>query len=373
MRVTFLLPCYPVAPTGGFRAVYEYANHLVSRGHEVAVVHARATRHTPQSKASGMIDLARRAKKRLAEFVREPAIDWQWIDHRVRLLFVPDDDPRSLPDGDAVFATSWQTVSCILEAAFEKGAKCYLLQHYETWEAPKEVIDATWRTPLHKVAIARWLVDIGKGLGCREVTYIPYGMDHARYTLSSPIENRACRVAMMFSHMSFKRSADGIAAMELARSRHPELTAILFGTPRRPNELADWIEYHQNPPQDFIVGNIYNGSSIFVCPSLSEGFFLPGAEAACCGCAVVSTDNGGTREYIEHGVTGLLSPPGNPEALARNICRLLEDEPLRRSLAAACNAYVSRLSWVESSLHLEQFIVNAVNRRDVPERRPQPA
>jgi glycosyltransferase involved in cell wall biosynthesis len=372
VKVTFLLPCYPLVPIGGFRAVYEYANHFAFRGHQVTVVHARRTRYTQAPTVSGPLDLARHAKKRLAEILKKPSINWQRIDERVRLLFVPDDAPRYLPAADAVFATSWQTVSCVLESPEEKGKKCYLIQHYETWEAPKDIVDATWRAPLYKAVIARWLVDVGRTLGCRDVTYIPYGMDRMRYRLSQAIEGRPHRISMLFAQTPFKASVDGIAALEIAKTQYPNLSAVLFGTPRRQPSIPDWIEYHQNPAQDFIVSEIYNKSSVFVCSSLSEGFFLPSAEAACCGCAVVSTDNGGAREYVEDRVTGLLSPPGNPAALAANICLLLTDEALRARLARACNTYVARFSWEESASRLDAFIANVLQCHETAEHSAQP-
>ncbi len=362
MRVTFVLPCYPVAPIGGFRAVYEYANWLAARGHDVVVVHPRATRHTPPQRAAGALDFARQAKKRLTEVLTKPTINWQEINTRVKLLFVPTDSPRHFPRADALFATSWQTVSAVLESEPEKGTKCYLIQHYETWEAAGAVVDATWRAPLYKVVIAKWLLGVGRSLGCRDVTYIPYGMDRSRYRLLEPIEGRPRRMSMMFSHIPFKGSRDGIAALEIAKRRYPGASAILFGTPARQPSIPGWVEYHQTPSQDFIVSEIYNKSSVFVCPSLSEGFFLPSAEAACCGCALASTDNGGASEYIEDRVTGLLSPPGRPEALGENICLLLGNESMRQKLATACNNYVVRFSWEESATALERFIAEAVAR-----------
>ncbi|HWN72720.1 MAG TPA: hypothetical protein VNN15_02810, partial [Solirubrobacterales bacterium] len=39
MRIVFVLPARSAAPVGGFKVVYEYANRLVERGHEVALVH----------------------------------------------------------------------------------------------------------------------------------------------------------------------------------------------------------------------------------------------------------------------------------------------------------------------------------------------
>jgi glycosyltransferase involved in cell wall biosynthesis len=95
---------------------------------------------------------------------------------------------------------------------------------------------------------------------------------------------------------------------------------------------------------------------VFLAPSWTEGSPLPPAEAGACGCAVVATDIGGFREYIEDGVTGLLSPPKDPKALAENICRLLGDEPLRLQLARACNAKIRRLDWERSADQFENFL-----------------
>jgi glycosyltransferase involved in cell wall biosynthesis len=119
------------------------------------------------------------------------------------------------------------------------------------------------------------------------------------------------------------------------------------------------MEYAQDPPQERIVQEFYNGSSIVVSPSRAEGFAFPPAEAAACGCAIVATDSGGLRDFVENGVTGLLSPPEDPQALARNICALLGDDDLRVRLARAGNKFVvENLDWERSTSQLERFLCN---------------
>ncbi len=363
MRITFLLPCYPWVPIGGFRVVYEYANKLVDRGHNVSVVHARRTRYSPRPAVSNLRGAAREAKNWLRERLVRPAPDWQTLDKRIQMLFVPRAEPKYIPDGDVLFATAWHTVAPVLESPDRKGKKLYLVQHYETWEGSKDLVDATWRAPIHKVVIAKWLFEIGKGLGCQDMTYIPYGLDHGRYRLLTPIEDRRPRVAMMFSTLQFKASADGVAALRLAKQRYPDVEVVLFGVSRRPPSLSDWAEYYENPPQEFLVKEIYNASSVFICSSLSEGFFLPAAEAACCGCAIVSTDNGGIRDYVQHEVAGLLSPPGEPKLLGENLCRLLGDEALRVRLAKACREFLLPWTWEDRALRLERLLLDLLNEK----------
>jgi len=362
MRITFLTSCYPWGPSGGCRVVYEYANRLVSRGHQVNVVHPRRVKYPPPERLTAY-RWARRKAIWLRELLSRPSIRWQPVDERVNLRFVPTSDSRHIPDGDAIFATAWHTVASVLECPSTKGEKCYLIQGYEVWQGPKDLVDATWRAPLHKVVVARWLRELGEELGCRDMAYIPNAINHEIYRLTRPIEARPRQVAMMFSREQIKGSADGIRALEIVKRRFPHLKAVFFSTSRAHPSIPGWVQYYRNPPQDFIRREIFSGSSIFLCPSLSEGWGLPPAEAAACGCAIVSTDNGGVREFIQHGVTGLLSRPGNPKSLAENLCLLLENESLRVQLARACSSFVSGLSWERSADLLEDFIKGVTNGR----------
>lgn len=362
MKITFLMPSYPYGPSGGPRVVYEYANRLAARGHTVAVVHPLRLKCPPPERLTAY-EWVRRKYVGIRRRLSKPSIDWQPIDNRVQLLFVPSSDDCYIPEADALFATSWHTVASVLQYPAGKGEKCYLIQGYEVWQGPKDLVDATWRAPLHKVVVAKWLREVGDELGSQQMTYIPNAINHDLYRVMRSLEERPRQVVMAFSTLPVKGSADGIRALEIAKRGFPDTKIIFFSTSRRQPWIPKWVEYHRNPPQNFIVNEIFNRSSIYLCPSLSEGWPLPPAEAAACGCAVVSTGNGGVREYMEHGVTGLLSPPGDPERLAENLCRLLGDDDLRIRLAKALNSFVSRLSWERSADLMEDFIAGVTKRQ----------
>jgi glycosyltransferase involved in cell wall biosynthesis len=83
------------------------------------------------------------------------------------------------------------------------------------------------------------------------------------------------------------------------------------------------------------VPDIMAACDIFAMPSFEEPFGMVFFEAMALEKPVVALDNGGTREVVANGETGLLSPPGAVEELAANIVRLIRDPDLRRAMGVA--------------------------------------
>jgi glycosyltransferase involved in cell wall biosynthesis len=83
-----------------------------------------------------------------------------------------------------------------------------------------------------------------------------------------------------------------------------------------------------------------------VCPSLwGEGFSKTQVEVMACGCALVTTANGGSGDFAFHGETALVSDSRDVDTMARHIATLLRDDQLRISIAQRGHAYVQWFSW----------------------------
>jgi len=89
------------------------------------------------------------------------------------------------------------------------------------------------------------------------------------------------------------------------------------------------------------IQDVYAAADVFALPSHMEGFGLVYIEAAFHGVPSIGTRVGGVPDVILDGETGLLVPPGDPDALAAAIGRLRDDPPLRCRLgeAARTRAY----------------------------------
>ena len=113
------------------------------------------------------------------------------------------------------------------------------------------------------------------------------------------------------------------------------------GSEEYTNRLKSLIQKHQLEKTVMMAGFVDSvmayvaGGDIGVLPSIvAEGCSLAAQEHMSFGHPIVATNNGGQREYIVDGKNGLLVPPGNPEALAAALRKLLHDKELCKMLGA---------------------------------------
>jgi glycosyltransferase involved in cell wall biosynthesis len=102
----------------------------------------------------------------------------------------------------------------------------------------------------------------------------------------------------------------------------------------------------------------YNQSRIFIQPSSHEGFGYIAGEAVACGHALVTTDNGGSRDHAASGETAL-------------VVRLFRDDSrLARHVRAGSEVVRRRLDWNNIAAVLEAYLLAAVADAEPYQRRP---
>jgi len=361
MRLTFVLPPFSPKPIGGLRVIYEYCNRLVDHEYQVSIVHLLGLDGNALAGRGSLRHLASRIRRA----VSPPNLWWQDLDRRIKVSHIPAHSLTRIPKGDAIFATAWTTARPVLESAVSNGVKFYFVQDFDPYIASKEILETTWRWPLKKITVSNWLRDrvLASGAPPEDTINIPNAIDHSRFRLLRGIADRPRQISMFYGSANYKTPEVGLAALELAKRQHPEIQVTAFGHGPRPEGPFSWVDYRRNLPESDLV-RLYNDSQIFVCSSAAEGFALPPAEAAACGCAIVSTDCGGIREYAENESNALLSPPNDSRALAGNILRLLDDESLRQRFASAGLNRIQEFKWERSTRLLEDFIERSCAERD---------
>ena len=197
MEITFVLP--GVGISGGIRVVFEHANRLIERGHDVYIIYPIIPPGTVSrfkikligNKVLGCFGNMRRSNK------------VEWFNVKAKLIRVPTLNPKFVnriknivPNSDIIIATSWETAYFVNALPKEKGEKFYFVQHYEIWDVwnnlecwkevreiekdtskipiamsyivpndsylkkLKELVDATYTMPLKKITISTWLKEL---------------------------------------------------------------------------------------------------------------------------------------------------------------------------------------------------------------------
>jgi glycosyltransferase involved in cell wall biosynthesis len=146
-----------------------------------------------------------------------------------------------------------------------------------------------------------------------------------------------------------------IAAAAIVRRTHADARWIWIGDgPERP-QVEALIREHGL--EDVIELAGYSGNmahnltrfDYYVHPAIAEGMPYAVVEAMAAGLPVVATDVGGTRELIEHGISGFVVPPADHEALAASVLSLLKDPEGARRFGVAARERI-RVHFPESNL-----------------------
>ncbi len=88
---------------------------------------------------------------------------------------------------------------------------------------------------------------------------------------------------------------------------------------------------------------LYAGASIFVFPSVYEGFGLPPLEAMAAGVPVIASNLASIPEVV--GNAALLINPYDPAAIGDAILRIVEDDSLRKDLISSGKEHASKFNW----------------------------
>jgi len=351
LRVNFLLPYEMNLPVGGYKVVYQYSNELVARGHDIRVILPKNLE--PRTDVSG--EIKNLIWPRVHKLRNPKGITWFPLDPRVQIVLAADLREKWLPEADFSIATFWKTAPFAHGYSERMGKKVYLIQHLETWAGPEADVVNTWKLPLKKIVIAKWLASFADSLG-EKCTYIPNGIDFNEYGVDVPIDKRSRRIAMMYNPDFIKGAWDGINALELIHEKYPDVTVVLFGVAARPFMLPLWIQYVQNAtaPQ---LREIYNSCSIFAHPSWTEGWPLPPAEAMTCGAAIVAAANGGVMDYLTADETALTSRPKYWLEFADRIAEFLDDDEKRIRFATKGSQTIRGYTYKRATDSLENLLL----------------
>jgi glycosyltransferase involved in cell wall biosynthesis len=211
------------------------------------------------------------------------------------------------------------------------------------------------------VAPSAYLAAIARGWGLEDVLVLPN-------PAPPPADVQPERLAagtLVFVGRLTRQKALGTALRAVARVPEARLVVVGDGPERGALErlaaelgLDGRVSFRGSLPREEAL-RLLAGAEGALLSSDWENLPHAAVEALSVGTPVVSTAVGGVPEVVRDGENGLLVPPGSPEALAGAVGRLLGEEGLRTSLAAAARASVARLARDDVYGRLEAVLLEA--------------
>jgi mannosyltransferase len=223
----------------------------------------------------------------------------------------------------------------------------------------------------HHSWITRWLIrrmdaiiatnDISASFLKREATVIPHGVDTDVY---APPADRAAAFAEAklpgryaigcFGRVRAQKGTDVfVDAICGLLPRYPDFTAVIVGAivPEQTifaNDLKKRIETAGLASRIVMTGELpieevqrwYQRLTIYAFTSRNEGFGLTLIEAMSAGAALVASRAGAAELVVENGVTGVLTPPGDVDALVVALEPLLQDPAFCTAMGTRARARV---------------------------------
>ncbi|NAZ87139.1 FkbM family methyltransferase, partial [Kineococcus indalonis] len=313
LRIAVLVPRTDVG--GGARVLFEHANRLAARGHDVVVL------------------------------AHHPAPRWFPLSARFEQVPVGLDLADAVPPCDLITCGYWDQV---LSAAVSHIAP---VLHFEQGDAHlfEDLTPASFAKVQKHMAAADAHVTVStrvqRILGERfgvEAGVLPNAIDPAVFhPRTTPAPGDRYVLCVGWDGNEFKGMGEARRVADALATTHPDVR-VVWVTPRPPLEPFGTVVVA--PPQQ-VLAELYRDAAVYLCTSHYESFPLPPLEAMASGTPVVSTDNTGVLEYARDGENLLLAPVRDVRALHAALARVLDEDGTAEALRDGGLRTARRFNW----------------------------
>ena len=208
---------------------------------------------------------------------------------------------------------------------------------------------------VHAASESLRLRALSLGVNPQKISVIPNGINCYRYE-SQNIIRIPLRIITAARLERVKGVRYVIEAMERILVRFPDVELVIVGDGSERTALELLVREKSLHGKVIFKGSVaphkvpafLMTGSVFVCPSLAEGFGIVILEAMASGCAVIATNVGGIPDIITDGADGLLVPPADAPAIASAACRIFSDALLHVNLISSGATRVHAFDWQNS-------------------------
>ncbi len=312
MKTLFLVPHLKIS--GGMRIILTYADLLSRRGNDVSVVIEQ-----------------RNTFRRIVSNILRKKPNWFPALH-AKILRVRSLEEEFLHSADIIVAGNYDIALRVGQFSEKAGAPFYFIQHDEgMYHGGRSLVERAIALHSKKLVVSTWLQELLRDKYGQPSRLLFNPTDRILFHPLPKEPHAEVRVLLLDHTYEWKGTKEGIEVVKELKKKYPNIRLLGFGA-RRKNAGTDFDEYYYNLPQEKLAW-LYSRADIFLCPSWDEGFGLPSVEAMQCKTAVVTYDNGGSRDFAFDGKTALVAERRNMAQLKEKLEALVKNSQLRDTIA----------------------------------------
>ncbi len=347
-EVVFILPAITNRIAGGYKVIYQNANYLSKQGVKVSILYNANKGKNGKNVPKKLMLLLRKILVKL-----EPR--WFELDKKIIKKSIDNISEEHFDKKSIIVVTS-ADIALKVKSMKISNKVVYMIQDYEKWILKESELEETYRSGFINITVSKWLEEIVDNISEKKSYYIPNGIDsQIFYEFIKQEKRNKFSIAMLYHNDLRKNTELGLKVLDELKKKYPELTVDLFGSPKRPKNIPDWIRYSEKiSPVE--LNKLYNRNSIFLCTSDYEGFGLTGLESMFSGCCLVSTRCLGVQEYAKHRYNSMLCDIGDKEQLVNTIDLLFNDSNLLEELVRNSKEVIEKFSLKKSEKNFYNVI-----------------
>ncbi len=307
-------------PSGASRPIVEFCNRLLP-SHDIVIYKGYNPNKTgPEYAIRGFFGFLLKGKRYV------PA----WMDCKVPVIIIPEYKERWIRSADITFFRSANLIDEVSSWGREKGIKVMRVSNIymikEQRNIPKNIVFIPSSTmvyeKLREIYPGHRIYRVGNGVDC---------------DFFSPGERKYEKpesVGMVFysgKNATHKGMDIGFDVMKKINKRFPEIRFIVAGL-KKDGYIPDFIEFI-NGRNSENMRLFYRKTDILLFPSFEDASPNPPMEAMACGCALVTTDVGGIRDFARQNESALICKPGDVDGLTESITYLIENPDIWKNIA----------------------------------------
>ena len=329
LEITYIMVWTKVC--GGSKIILEYANRLAKRGHKINIV------------------------------TYDEYPKWFSLSENVNFIKVTngEDIINYIPESDVVVSTSWKCIRKAVKsnkgpvAFFEQGGS-HLFELDKLNDRKREIVQQRMRLPAFIYTVSQYSADKIKEIYGKDASIIYNALETSIfYPRKEEKQKEETSITIVGSEdFKFKNIGEILEVIRLLKRNYKiKLNWITQNNPKINEEGKDAIVN----PQQKVIGEILRNTDIYICNSEYEAFGLPTLEAMTCGAAVITTDTGGMRDFVQNGINALVINHHDKDDMKEKIEMLINDKKLIHKIAENGMKTALKFNWDNSIINMEKY------------------